>query len=773
MTQHLIGGLAQLLHPEAIGLLLAGMTIGMFAGMLPGMGVSLVLSLMLPFLYHMSVVPAVAMMLATQAGSYYAASITAILLNTPGAPESFPTTLDGFPMARRGEAGRALAISATSTWTGGWIGCVIMVALLQVAGQLIGLFHPPEFVAMIIVALLLIGGTGESTVSKVVLSGALGLMLSFIGSDPVTGIQRFAFGQASLMNGINVVPFALGVFALTQMVLMYGRNESVASARDAMLSGAFRRQVGRGIRDTAGGWMHVVRSGVVAAALGLIPGIGGFSANFISYSLGRQVSRKSGRFGTGVPAGVISAEGSSLAKEAGSLVPAVALGLPSGVGMVIFIAALTILGVQPGTALLRTQPALPYTMMWVLAIAGFVSCAVGLIITPWLSRVTSLRGPVMLPFIVSLAVLGSFTAVTAFSGVVELAVFAAFGVAMRKLGYSLAAMTIGLVLGGTFADNVHLTQSIYGWTFFTRSPLADVFLLVAVALIVLMTLRNRRHRTATSPSVSAAAGGVSRVGAHPLLEPAVDAVIAVFSVIYLVTALRYPPDAGRIPAVVAAIAAGVALLRLARRAVGAAASKGRRAPATTAPGGTGLTLTASPAAIPATATRPGQSRSAAPDPAARDPAASGAVDPPAAAGGAPAGQSHTGPGGGDLAADGLAAGGQAAGGQEGEGRAGESRAGQGGAADGEAGDGQAGGTRRRTARELSALGWIFAVVAASYLLGFAIGVTVVIAAYCLTGMRWRRRWQKLLFTTGAAGTAFLIAVAFISLFHLTFFGLLL
>src|ERR1700729_4082594 len=471
MTTNLLSGFSQLLTPEAIGLLFVGMAIGMFMGMLPGMGVSLALSLMLPFLYHMSVIPAITLMLATQAASYYAASITAILLNTPGAPESYPTTLDGFPMAQRGEAGRALAISAASTWAGGWIACIVL-------------------------ALVLIGGTGESTSSaKVILSGAIGLMFSFIGSDPVTGIDRFTFGNISLLDGLNVVPFALGVFAMTQMVVMYGRNESVATGQQAMLRPPFRRQVGEGLGDAARSWIHILRSALVASLLGLIPGIGGFSANFISYSLGRQVSRKYGKqFGTGVPAGIASAEGSSLAKEGGSLVPAVALGPPSGVGMVIFIAALSILGIQPGPTLLKTEPSLPYSMLWVMAIAGLVSCGVGLIITPWLSRATSVRGPVMMPVIVSLAVLGSFAAVTGFAGVVELGVFAVVGVVLRKLGYSLAAMTIGLVLGGTFADNLHLTQTIYGWGFITSSPLADVFLVLAILLLVLIAWRGRRGK---------------------------------------------------------------------------------------------------------------------------------------------------------------------------------------------------------------------------------------------------------------------------------------
>jgi putative tricarboxylic transport membrane protein len=776
MTHDLFSGFSQLLTPEAIGLLFVGMAIGMFMGMLPGMGVSLALSLMLPFLYHMSVIPAITLMLATQAASYYAASITAILLNTPGAPESYPTTLDGFPMAQRGEAGRALAISAASTWAGGWIACAVLLALLPVSGSLVNVFHPPEFVAIIILALVLIGGTGESTSSgKVILSGAIGLMFSFIGADPVTGIDRFTFGNVALMSGLNVVPFALGVFAMTQMVVMYGRNESVAAGQQAMLRDAFRRQVGEGLGDAARSWIHILRSALVASVLGLIPGIGGFSANFISYSLGRQVSRKSGEFGTGVPAGIASAEGSSLAKEVGSLVPAVALGLPSGVGMVIFIAALSILGIQPGPTLLRSEPSLPYSMMWVMAIAGLLSCAVGLAITPWLSRATSVRGPVMMPVIVSLAVLGSFAAVTGFVGVVELGVFAVVGVVLRKLGYSLAAMTIGLVLGGTFADNLHLTQSIYGWGFITSSPLADVFLVISIVLLALITWRGHRGRAVITPERAARGPRPP----HPVLEPAAEAVIAVVSVGYMVIALGYPADAGGVPAIIAAIAAAVVLFRLASRGVGVlrrrtvrhaagrhgAAGGPAHDPFGTVPGPTGAVPEAPDAVPEALAAElaavlagqdSGPGRETMEAVAGHDGAARGGLgsqpksfwrdrQPEPARASHPAavpqelGPQETEPQGiGHPAAD-----------QPPHGR-----------------------RWRRTAREFAALGWIWAAVGASYLFGFEIGVPVVAAAYCLTSVEWNRRWQRLAYAGVVTGTCFAIAYAFISLFSLTFSGVL-
>jgi putative tricarboxylic transport membrane protein len=723
---------------------------------------------MLPFLYHMSVIPAITLMLATQAASYYAASITAILLNTPGAPESYPTTLDGFPMAQKGQAGRALAISATSTWAGGWIGCVVLLVLIPISGTLVSIFHPPEFVAIIVLALVLIGGTGEgASAGKVLLSGAIGLMLSFIGADPVTGIDRFTFGSVSLMSGLNVVPFALGVFAMTQMVVMYGRNESVSGAQ-ALLKNAFRRQVGQGIGDAAREWVHILRSALVASVLGLIPGIGGFSANFISYSLGRQVSRKSGsKFGTGVPAGIASAEGSSLAKEVGSLVPAVALGLPSGVGMVIFIAALSILGVQPGPTLLKTDPTLPYSMMWIMAIAGLLSCAIGLLITPWLSRATNIRGPVMMPVIITLAVLGSFAAVTGFIGVVELGVFAAIGVVLRKLGYSLAAMTIGLVLGGTFADNLHLTETIYGWGFLTSSPLADVFFAITIGLLVWITWRGRKGRAVVTPD-RAARGPRA---AHPVLEPVTEAVIAAVSIIYMVVAFGYASGAGTVPAIIAGLAAVIALFRLITHAVAAVRARLSGAPASTAAvstaaGSSSLESTAlestalgssalGSTALGGTATieAPEQEQLPAPEealatiPAERETAGAGSGDrSDGAFGSSEFGEPPAGPHAGRDP--------QYSGPTDETPEAERSR------------------RRNRLSRELGALGWIWGAILAAYLFSFAIGVPLAILLYCLFGVKWTRRWQRLLYAGVVTCVSFGVCYIFISLFSLTFNGLL-
>lgn len=552
MIHHLFSGLTNLGAPSTLLLLIFGMAVGMFVGMLPGLGVVLVLTLMLPFVRHMSVLDAISMMLATQAGVYFSASITAIVLNSPGAPESFPTTLDGYPMAKKGEAGKALAISATSTWMGGWVACIFFIILIQFASPLNRIFHPPEYVSIIILAIVLIAQTGNIPLTKVLISGLLGLMLSFVGSDPVTGAERFTMGIPTLFSGIGIVPFALGVFAITQMVKMFGSGKSVASFDSSQLGKGFHQQVKLGIAITFKNWYHVVRSAIVAVLLGLIPGIGGFTANFISYGIGQRFSKNGKEFGTGVPQGLMSAEGSSLAKEVGSIIPAVALGLPSGLGMVIFLAALTILGLEPGPTLLKGTPSLSYSMMWIMAIAGLLSCVVGLLLAPQLSKVTMVKGPLIFPFIIALAVLGSFADATTLTGVYLLVIFGILGVVFRDLGYSVAAASIGLVLGGTLDDNIHLTTSLYGWDFIYKSPLADVFFLIAIYLIISAGLRWRKDR----------AEQVQAELKHPLMEWVFDLAMFLFSVIYSVVGAGYPVQAGRIPTIVGVLAAVCALYRL-------------------------------------------------------------------------------------------------------------------------------------------------------------------------------------------------------------------
>jgi putative tricarboxylic transport membrane protein len=755
MLHNFVGGLGALGAPEAALLLVVGCLIGVFLGVLPGLGVALVLSIMLGFVYHLGVAPAVALMLATQAGSYFSASITAILLNTPGAPESMPTTFDGYPMAAKGGGGRALGISATATCLGGLVGCLALLGLLQLVNYLPLVFHPPEYVALIVLAVVLTGTLGTQSITKAILSAALGLMISFIGYDSVTGDSRFTFGQPALYSGIEVVSLALGLFAISQMAFMYGTNRAVTGVGTKALAPGFQRQVIEGIREALGHWFLIVCSACIGVICGIIPGIGGFTANFLSYGIAKQTSKKGDQFGTGTAEGIIAPEGSSLSKEAGSLVPAIGLGLPSGTGMVLFIAALAILGLSPGPGFAAAHPELPYTMLWTVAIAGVLGTVVGLVAAPALARVTRVRGPLLLPFIFGISVVGAFAVNVSMPDVVELVVFAFVGLVLRRLEYSLAALTVGLVLGSQFEDNVYQTEQIFGWKVWNR-PLTDILFALVIVALVAQAFQMRRRKRTSAPAAEAAGHGQelpSTAQGYPVLEFCVSVGLLALSVFYVLVARTYSSTDRLLPlivglvALVAAVVQSVILGRdlIARRRWRAASPDAEAAArAAVADAGPAVTPPASNGGSPVTAGTPDtvvspetvvtrvasarKSRRFGRTATLAQPAAEKAVS------GTPAEE-----------LDGLAA---------------------------STADDMPVSNSVRYRRELLALGWLVVMALAAKLFGFTVGVPLVVLLYGLFGSGCSSLRSRLAFTVGSTVVMGVVTWAIFNVLHLTYQGLL-
>jgi putative tricarboxylic transport membrane protein len=738
MLGNLLDGLTALGNEKAILFLVAGTVLGVGLGVLPGLGVALVLSVLLGFIYHVGIVPAIALMLATQAGSYFSASITAILLNTPGAPESLPTTFDGFPMAKRGEAGRALGISATATALGGLVGCVALFGLLQVVDYLPNVFHPSEYVALIVLAIVVTGTLGGSSVTKALLSGALGLMLSFVGSDPVTGANRFTFGNANLYSGIPVVALALGVFAVPQMVIMFGSRESVAVSTDALGGSSFRSQVWQGVRETMPHWLLLVRSALVGVICGVVPGIGGFTANFLSYGIAKQTIRRRDLLGSGIPEGIIAPEGSSLAKEAGSLVPAIGLGLPSGTGMVLFLAALAILGLQPGPGFAAQHASLPYTMLWVVAIGGVLGTVIGLAAAPLLARSTRVKGPQLLPFIVSLAVVGAYASTAEMSTVVEVLVFSLLGFVVRRLNFSLAALTIGLVLGGQLEDQVYLTQETIGWGFLER-PLTDILFAIIILVVALQVRSARKKRLLGEQRLRSGRRGSARTE-HPLLEIITSTVLLGISIAYVVISIGYAPTDRLLPLIAGVVATASSFALLVSALTGTVRARLRP---TQASGEDRQRDVAPSARADAAGSIPSPLGVANQGPLAR-------AEPPAAVPDA-ADLPNTVPY--DIAV-GVAIREDVAVTDPGQSAAQPVEPKQ--------------WWQRQHAREAIALGWVVLLVLGAWLLGFRVGVPLVVAIYGLTSSGLARLRNRVAFTILSTAVVWLLAWAVFHYLYLTF-----
>lgn len=549
-----------LLNLKTILLFLGGNLLGTFVGAIPGLGGAVLLTVLLPFIYGMEPLRALVLLLAAHTGIYFSASITAILLNTPGAAESAATTIDGYAMSQQGKGARALGISAAATTIGGWVGVVVLVLMIPLMQKMSTFFQPSEYLLLAIFAIVLIGQLRSGSLTKGLLSGLFGLLISFVGYDPITGVLRFCFNWIYLYNGFNVTAVALGIFGLGEMFILYGRNRAVVENQDFEFSKQPGFRVMDGVRDVFGHLRLTVSSALIGTFLGLIPGIGGLAANFISYGHALKTSKHPEKFGTGIPEGVIAPEGSSIAKEAGSLVPTCALGIPSGVGMAILMSAFTILGIVPGPPMLTSHLGLIYGMAWVIAFGSLVASLTGLAVAPFLARVAQVPGPILVPFIFTFAYLGVYAASLNPGEILFMAVFGILGLVGRRYKYSLPAVLIGFILGQIIEKNFYLSVIFQGLHFFYR-PLSDVLLLLIVALLVGPYLAKRfGKRSIEKMSMMKGSQAAVKVLRPELI---VDVLWVVLSLSYLAIARAYPPDGRLIPDVVGVATLIIGLVQLA------------------------------------------------------------------------------------------------------------------------------------------------------------------------------------------------------------------
>ncbi|HEY7088235.1 MAG TPA: tripartite tricarboxylate transporter permease [Tepidisphaeraceae bacterium] len=575
MIHEMLSGGAELLSLTSIVLLVAGTLAGVMVGATPGLGGVVLLSIILPFLYGMSIKSGVILMLAAEGGVYFSGSITAILLNTPGAPESAATTFDGYEMTKRGMAARALGISATASTLGGWVGFALLLAVIPAMRSLIGLFQPSDFLMLAILAILLIGQLRASSPAKGILSGLLGLMASYVGYDPITGIQRFTFNTLALYNGFNIAAVALGLFALSEMFVLYGRDTVVSGTERASDTTLFSKlptgaRVIDGVWDVLRRWPLVLQSGVLGTLLGAIPGVGAVAATFISYGLAKRTSRRGDMFGTGIPEGIIAPEAAVMAKESGGWIPTVTFGLPGGAGMAVVLSGLTILGVAPGPSMLTAHLDEVFAGAFTIGFASLLGSVLGLFMAPYLAK--ALRAPpyAIVPFIFALGLLGSAASAYSFAMAIVAMAFGLIGLIMKRYRYSPAATMIGFVLGPIIEKNLYLTTHLQGMNAFAR-PLTDVFAIVVIMLIASPAILPLWKRLVRPQRMTEKAGMPISRAARPTerrqlktdwIEASVGLAWVFIGGAYCAIAATFPPDGRLMPFAVGAAALVLGLVYL-------------------------------------------------------------------------------------------------------------------------------------------------------------------------------------------------------------------
>lgn len=479
----ILQGISYFSEPRVVLLALIGVLLGLTMGVIPGLGGLATLALLLPFAYGMSPVEALALILGAYSALYFGGSITAILLNTPGTGEQVVTTFDGYPMTQQGKGARALGASASASALGGVIGVFVMLAAIPFVRWILYYIRPPEMFALALLGISTIGIVSSGSVTKGLLSGLLGLMLSFVGYDSITGTPRFTFGSLDLFDGLGITAMTLGLFAVAEMIHLFAGGRPIAAGARYTLSRQPGFNVWDGVRDTVRQFRTVVEGGLIGAGLGLIPGLGGTVAMFFSYARARQRSTQPHDFGRGCVTGVIAPEAANNAKEGGSLVPTIAFGIPGSSGMAIFIGIFLILGLEPGPSMIQNNLDLVYFMAFVIALTSVAASAIGLLLAPYVARASFVRPHVLVPVLIAVSFIGAFLDTRNLAAITVALLAGLLGFWFKILNYSSAALILGFLLGPLVERYLFLSLQVYGTEFFTR-PICLLILLAGLLMVL-------------------------------------------------------------------------------------------------------------------------------------------------------------------------------------------------------------------------------------------------------------------------------------------------
>ncbi len=431
---------------ENVLILCLGVIIGTFVGAIPGMTTPMAVALTLPFTFTMAPVTGILLLLGVYKGGIYGGSITAILINAPGTPAASCTALDGYPMAKRGEARRALDMALYASCVADFISNISLILFAGVLASFALKFGPAEVFTLIVFSLTIISGVSGNQLLKGFGSACLGLMLATVGLDLVYGTNRFVFDNVNLMSGLTFIPVLIGLFALPEIINFFlGREEA---REHSPLAG-----IGAKLEDFKRCFKTIIRGSVIGVILGAIPGIGGAPSAFLSYSEARRTSRNPGNFGKGELEGVAAAEAGNNGVAGATLIPLLALGIPGDIITAIILGAFMIHGLRPGPLMFQENISLIYALFIGIMLSSVYLLIVGKISIRLISRIADIPHRVLFPVVFVLCVFGAYAVNNSTFDVLVMMIMGVVGFAMLKLKIPAAPFLIAFILGPMLEDN--------------------------------------------------------------------------------------------------------------------------------------------------------------------------------------------------------------------------------------------------------------------------------------------------------------------------------
>jgi TctA family transporter len=488
-----IQALGIMADPTRIAFLLFGVVIGLILGVIPGLGGLVGLSLLLPFTFDMNPYTALAFLMGLQSVTVTSDTIPAVMFGVPGTVGSAATILDGYPMARKGEAGRALGAAFTASVIGGLWGALLLGVSIPILRPVMLHIGSPELLSFCVFGLSLAAVLSGGSPLKGLAGACIGLMVATSGDDPQTGTLRWTFDSLYLWDGLPVVPLALGLFAIPELADLAIQNKSIAAGHEDEKFDIRKGQI-QGAADVLKNWFLVLRCGTIGAGLGAVPGIGASVVDWIAYGhAARSEKDASKTFGKGDVRGVIASESSNNAKEGGALVPTIAFGVPGSASMALILGAFLIHGLVPGPDMVTKRLDVTYTMVWSVAIANIFGAGICFSFAGILSKIAVVRISILAPTVLAITYVGAFQGSRQWGDIYALLIFGFLGFIMKRLRWPRPPLILGFVLGGLVERYMFISVERYGAAWIWERPVVVVMFLITIYGIVWPAIRQYRE----------------------------------------------------------------------------------------------------------------------------------------------------------------------------------------------------------------------------------------------------------------------------------------
>jgi putative tricarboxylic transport membrane protein len=486
MFDGLILGFTTVLSGHNLLLVLAGCAVGTIIGMLPGLGPISAIALMIPVTYGFDPASGMILLAGVYYGAIFGGSTSSILINAPGVAGTVASAFDGYPLAKSGQPGKALAIAAYASFAGGTLAAIYLVIAAPYLASWSLSFQSADYFMLMALGLCLVSAfSGEGETLKALLMTCFGLALSTVGTDLTSGVQRFTFGRMDLIDGISFLLLAMGTFAMSEAILMVlrGHDGKIVDLKTSSMK--LRRDEVMTIAPVIG------RSSIVGFFIGVLPGAGATIASFLSYGLEKNIAKDSDQFGKGSLKGLAAPETANNAACTGSFVPLLTLGIPGSGTTAILLGALIAYGIQPGPRLFVDQPEIFWAVIASMYVGNVFLLILNLPLIPYIARVLTIPRTILIPSIMFFALMGVYLVSFNTFDIQMLVIIAVCAVGLRLFGYPMAPLLLGFILGGILEDNLRRAVALADgqWSFLWERPVTIVLMVLTILVLVGPILR--------------------------------------------------------------------------------------------------------------------------------------------------------------------------------------------------------------------------------------------------------------------------------------------